>query len=56
MTIHKFSTKLKKKSQVEHLDLDKVRVDDTSMFKKGTENRWSDEVHVFQKASGKTVI
>jgi hypothetical protein len=34
---------------------DKVRVDDTAMFKKGTESRWSDEVHVVQSASGKTV-
>jgi hypothetical protein len=25
------------------------------MFKKGTESRWSDEVHVVQSASGKTV-
>jgi hypothetical protein len=34
---------------------DKVRIDDTSMFKKGTESRWSDEVHVVKEASGKTV-
>ena len=34
---------------------DKVRVDDTKLFKKGTESRWSDEVHVVQSASGKTV-
>ena len=34
---------------------DKVRVSDTAMFKKGTESRWSDEVHVVQSASGKTV-
>ena len=34
---------------------DKVRVDDTAMFKKGTESRWSDEVHVVREASGKTV-
>ena len=34
---------------------DKVRVDDTALFKKGTESRWSDEVHVVQSASGKTV-
>jgi hypothetical protein len=34
---------------------DKVRIDDTSLFKKGTESRWSDEVHVVQAASGKTV-
>jgi hypothetical protein len=34
---------------------DKVRVSDTAMFKKGTESRWSDEVHVVQTASGKTV-
>jgi hypothetical protein len=35
---------------------DKVRIDDTAMFKKGTESRWSDEVHVVKEASGKTVI
>ena len=35
---------------------DKVRVDDTSLFKKGTESRWSDEVHVVQSAIGKSVI
>jgi hypothetical protein len=34
---------------------DKVRVDDTSLFRKGTESRWSDEVHVVQSASGKSV-
>ncbi len=34
---------------------DRVRIDDTSMFKKGTENRWSDEVHVVVEASAKTV-
>ena len=34
---------------------DRVRIDDTAMFKKGTENRWSDEVHVVQSASGKSV-
>ena len=34
---------------------DKVRIDDTSLFKKGTENRWSDEVHVVQSAIGKSV-
>jgi hypothetical protein len=34
---------------------DKVRIDDTSLFKKGTESRWSDEVHVVKEASGKTV-
>ncbi len=27
----------------------------TSLFKKGTESRWSDEVHVVKEASGKTV-
>ena len=32
-----------------------MRIDDTSMFKKGTESRWSDEVHVVKEASGKTV-
>ncbi len=31
---------------------DKVRIDDTSLFKKGTESRWSDEVHVVQSATG----
>jgi len=35
---------------------DKVRIDDTALFKKGTESRWSDQVHVVQSASGKTVI
>jgi hypothetical protein len=35
---------------------DKVRVDDTSLFKKGTESRWSDEIHVVQSAIGKSVI
>ncbi len=30
-------------------------IDDTSLFKKGTENRWSDEVHVVKEANGKTV-
>jgi ribosomal protein S17 len=34
---------------------DKVRIDDTSLFKKGTESRRSDEVHVVKEASGKTV-
>jgi hypothetical protein len=34
---------------------DKVRIDETGLFKKGTESRWSDEVHVVQSASGKTV-
>ncbi len=34
---------------------DKVRVDDTSLFQKGTESRWSDEAHVVQSASGKSV-
>ncbi len=33
----------------------KVRIDDTSLFKKGTESRWSDEVHVVQSAIGKSV-
>jgi len=32
MTIHKFSTKLKKQSQVEHLDLDYIFVDEVSML------------------------
>jgi hypothetical protein len=35
---------------------DKVRIDDTALFKKVTESRWSDEVHVVQSASGKTVV
>ena len=35
---------------------DKVRIDDTALFNKGTESRWSDQVHVVQSASGKTVI
>jgi hypothetical protein len=26
------------------------------MFKKGTENRWSDEVHGVKEESGKTII
>ena len=62
---------LKKRMHVMHLNIlkaqqngfvtdlkpgDKVRIDDTSLFKKGTENRWSDEVHVVKEASGKTVI
>jgi hypothetical protein len=34
---------------------DKVRVDDTALFKKGTESRLSDEVHVVQSAIGKSV-
>jgi hypothetical protein len=34
---------------------DKVRIDDTALFKKGTESRWSDEVHVVKEVSGKTV-
>jgi hypothetical protein len=32
-----------------------VRIDDTSLFKKGTDCRWSDEVQVVQEARGKTV-
>ncbi len=35
---------------------DKVRIDDTALFKKGTESRWSDEIHIVKSASGKTVI
>ncbi len=35
---------------------DKVRIDDTALFKKGTKSRWSDEVHVVQSASGKSVV
>jgi hypothetical protein len=34
---------------------DKVRVDDASLFKKGTKSLWSDEVHVVQSAIGKSV-
>ncbi len=34
---------------------DKVSVNDTAMFKKGTESRSSDEVHVVRQASRKTV-
>ena len=35
---------------------DKVRIDDTALFKKGTESRWSDEIHIIKSASGKTVM
>ncbi len=35
---------------------DKVRIDDTALFKNGTESRWSDVVHVVKSASGKTVV
>ena len=31
---------------------DKVRIDDTALFKKNTESRWSDEVHVVKEAGG----
>ena len=34
---------------------DKVRVINTTLFKKETESQWTDEVHVVQSASGKTV-
>ena len=34
---------------------DKVRIDDTALFKKGSESRWSDEIHVVKEATGKTV-
>ncbi len=34
---------------------DKVRMDDTALFKKDTKSRWSDEVHVVQSASGKSL-
>ncbi len=34
---------------------DKVRNDDTALFKKRTESRWSDEVHVVESAIGKSV-
>ena len=70
MTPNQAITDPKKREHVMHLNIlkahdngfvtdlkpgDKVRIDDTSMFKKGTENRWSDEVHVVKEASGKTV-
>ena len=35
---------------------DKVRIDDTALFKKVTESRWSDEIHIVKSASGKTVM
>ena len=35
---------------------DKVRIDDTAMFKKGSENRWSDKIYTVDSANGKTVI
>jgi hypothetical protein len=34
---------------------DKVRIDDTAMFKKGSENRWSDKIYTVAAAMGKTV-
>ena len=34
---------------------DKVRTDDTRLFKKGTENRWSDEIFNVESAKGKSV-
>ena len=34
---------------------DKVRIDDTALFKKGSKSRWSDEIHVVKEATGKTV-
>ncbi len=34
---------------------DRVKIDDTSLFKQGTESSWSDEVHVVQSAIGKSV-
>ena len=36
--------------------LDQPREASQALFKKGTESRWSDQVHVIQSASGKTVI
>ena len=35
--------------------VDKVRIDDTAMFKKGSENRWSDKICTVASAMGKTV-
>ncbi len=32
---------------------DKVRIDDTALFKKGTDNRWSDEIYIVESATGK---
>ncbi len=32
---------------------DKVRIDDTSLFNKGTKSRWSDEVHVSRGTIGR---
>ncbi len=34
---------------------DKVRIRETNLFKKGTEPRWSDEVHEVEAAKGKSV-
>jgi hypothetical protein len=35
---------------------DKVRIDDTTLFKKGTKNRWSDGIYIVESAAtGKTV-
>jgi hypothetical protein len=34
---------------------DKVRIDVTAMFKKGSENRWSDKIYTVAAAMGKTV-
>ncbi len=34
---------------------DKVRIGDTALFKKGSESRWSDEIHIVKEATGKTV-
>ena len=34
---------------------DKIRIDDTAMFKKGSENRWSDKIYTVAAAMGKTV-
>ena len=34
----------------------KVRIDDTALFKKGSESRWSDEIHVVKEAREKTAM
>jgi hypothetical protein len=34
---------------------DKVRINDTAMFTKGSENRWSDKIYTVTAAMGKTV-
>ncbi len=40
----------------EHNNGDKVRIDDTSLFKKGTKSSWSKELHVVKEESWKKVI